>query len=133
MNNLQGRFEVLAFSVHAEGDTHLDRYDDQEDEPPQLPKETTDTVEKLSEKMQEQTISNASGSGSAAGEGKQNKCSTCNAFVGDSKQFRDHFKSDWHKHNLKRKTRQLPPLTEEECLADLEVGDAKADLKDYSF
>lgn len=132
MSNLQGRFEVLALSVHAEGDTHLDRYDDYEDEaPPPLPKETADTVTKLSEKMQEQTISNATGN--AAAEGKQNKCSTCNAFVGDSKQFRDHFKSDWHKHNLKRKTRQLPPLTEEECLADLEICDSKADLKEYSF
>ncbi|KAH7525199.1 uncharacterized protein LOC107435977 [Ziziphus jujuba] len=131
MSNLQGRFEVLALSVHAEGDAQVDRYDDHEDEPPPLPKETTDTVAKLSEKMQQQSISTTSAN--SAGDGKQSKCSTCNAFIGDSKQFRDHFKSEWHKHNLRRKTRQLPPLTEEECMADMELGDSKADLKEYSF
>lgn len=132
MNTLQGKFEVLALSIHAEGDTHLDQYDDDEPEPSQVRKEPTDSVVKLSDKLQKQTISN-SGGNAAAGEGKQNKCSTCNALVGDSNQFREHFKSDWHKHNLRRKTQYLPPLTEEECLTDIEIVDSKADLKDYSF
>ncbi|KAJ6399036.1 hypothetical protein OIU77_019732 [Salix suchowensis] len=101
VRNLQGRLEILAVSVHFEGDTHVDDYDDYEDK--------------------------------AEAEVKQNKCSTCNALVGDAKQFRDHFKSDWHKQNLKRKTKQLPPLTSEECLADMDLNDAKADLKEYSF
>ena len=70
---------------------------------------------------------------STESEVKQNKCSTCDAFVGDSKQYREHFKSDWHKHNLRRKTRQLPPLSAEECLADVEMYDSTEDLKDYSF
>ncbi|GKV23368.1 hypothetical protein SLEP1_g33104 [Rubroshorea leprosula] len=167
VRNWQGRLEILAVSVHAEGDTHVDNYDDHEDLPShlpkesadsmpshlskesadsmpshlskesadsmtsRLPKESTDSVLQLTEKMKKQTIS--SGNGNTEGEVKQNKCSTCNAFVGDSKQFREHFKSDWHKHNLKRKTRQLPPLTAEECLADMELDDSKADLKDYSF
>ncbi|KAI3903706.1 hypothetical protein MKW98_032360 [Papaver atlanticum] len=47
------------------------------------------------------------------------KCSTCNAFIGDVKQYRVHLKSEWHKHNLRRKTRQLPPLTADECLASV--------------
>lgn len=129
-------------SVHAEGDTQVDNYDD-EDISSQLPKdsaesassrlppESSDSVVQLSEKIQKHTIS--SGNGNAEGEAKQHKCSTCNAFVGDSKQYRDHFKSEWHKHNLKRKTRQLPPLTAEECLADVELSDSKSDLQDYSF
>lgn len=136
MSNLKGRYEVLAVSVHAEGNTHIDQYDDFEDvTTTEIAKtyhmDANDTVVKLSEKMQKQSISAASGSG--AEEGKQNKCITCIAYFGDSKEFRDHCKSDWHKHNVKRKSKQLPPLTEEECMLDLEVGDSKGDLKDYSF
>ncbi|KAF4392476.1 hypothetical protein CsatB_030441 [Cannabis sativa] len=135
MNNLQGKFEVLALSIHAEGDAHLDQYDEEEHEASHLRKEKeppTDSVasKKLSEKLQKQTISTSGG----GEEGKQNKCSTCNAVVGDSSsEYREHFKSEWHKHNLKRKTRNLPPLTKEECMADIEIGDSRADLKDYSF
>lgn len=131
LRDLQGRLEILAVSVHAEGDTSVDHYDDHEDETSLPPKESADDVLKLSERVEKQSLS--SGNGNATGEVKQNKCSTCNAYVGDAKQYRDHFKSDWHKHNLKRKTRQLPPLTAEECLADMDVQDSKADLKEYSF
>uniref|UniRef100_A0A5B7AJD5 Putative ribosome maturation protein SBDS n=1 Tax=Davidia involucrata TaxID=16924 RepID=A0A5B7AJD5_DAVIN len=130
VRNLQGRLEILAVSVHGEGDTQVDNYDDHEDLPSSVPKQS-DSVLQLSEKMQTQTISANDGNGE--GEVKQNKCSTCNALVGDAKQYREHFKSEWHKHNLRRKTRQLPPLTAEECMADIEIGDSKADLKDYSF
>lgn len=146
IRNLQGRLEILAVNVHVEGDTFVDQYDDHEDEPSSLRKDSTGSVLQLSEKMQTQTISSESGNsrgevklnkpaktGSSEGEVKLNKCTTCNAVVGDSKEYREHFKSDWHKHNLRRKTRQLPPLTVEECMADLELGDSKADLKEYSF
>lgn len=132
VSNLQGRFEVLAHSVHVEGDTHADDYDDYADGLSVLPKESAKHTSELSEKFQKQTTVSVE-SGNAKGEGKQNKCSTCNAFFGDSKEFRDHFKGEWHKHNVKRKTRQLPPLTEEECMVDAEAGDSRADLKDYSF
>lgn len=149
---LHGRYEVLALSVHAEGDTVVDQYEEYEDEPSRsliesadsesskkketsdsdLPKkDSADAVLKLSESMQKQSLS--TGNVKAAGEGKQNKCSTCNAVFGDSKQFRDHFKSEWHKQNLRRKTKQLPPLTEDECAADIDMDDSKADLKEYSF
>ncbi|KAL5560468.1 hypothetical protein UlMin_036679 [Ulmus minor] len=130
MVSLQGRYEVLAHSVHAEGDAHLDQYDEHDFEPSKLPKETTESVAKLTENLQKQTIS--SGSGTSAVERKQNKCKTCD-FFGDPMQYRNHCKSDWHKHNLKRQTRNLPPLSEEECLADMEISDAKSDLKEYSF
>ncbi|PIN13015.1 putative exosome subunit [Handroanthus impetiginosus] len=131
VRNLQGRLDILAVNVHADSDTHVDQYDDLEDEPLNMPKDTTGPVSQLSEKLQKQTISTKEGS--SQGEGKQQRCSTCNAFVGDAKQYREHFKSEWHKHNLRRKTRQLPPLSAEECMADLELDDSKADLKDYSF
>ncbi|KAK4764785.1 hypothetical protein SAY86_025875 [Trapa natans] len=132
MRNLQGRVEVLAYSVNAEGDTQVESYDELEEAPPRIP-ESDESVLKLREKMQKQTISSSGKGSSTESEVKQNKCSTCNAVVGDSKQYREHFKSEWHKHNLKRKTRNLPPLTAEECLADVDLDDSKADLKDYSF
>jgi len=131
MNKMHGRFDVLAHSLYVEGDTHVDQYNDYEDMPAPLPKETHDSVLDLNEKLQKQTISSTSRPTEV--QQKQNKCKTCNVCFDDSKLYREHHKSDWHKHNMKRKTRQLPPLTEEECMADTELGDSKSDLKDYSF
>ncbi|XP_050364222.1 uncharacterized protein LOC126782910 [Argentina anserina] len=141
MMNLHGKYEVLALSVHAEGDTVIDQHEDYEDEPPRSliqsadsnlgKKESSGLVTQLSEKLEAQSIS--TGNLKGTGEGRQSKCSTCNAVFGDSKQFRDHFKSEWHKQNLRRKSKQLPPLTEDECAADIDMDDSKADLKDYSF
>ncbi|KAG6432566.1 hypothetical protein SASPL_104146 [Salvia splendens] len=104
VRSLQGRLDILAVNVHMDSDTHVDHYDDLEEE-----------------------------SSGSQGEVKQQKCNTCNAFVGDAKEYREHFKSEWHKHNMRRKTRQLPPLSAEECMGDMEIVDSKADLKDYSF
>ncbi|RWW35684.1 hypothetical protein BHE74_00059353 [Ensete ventricosum] len=130
MRNLQGRLEILAVSVHVEGDAHVDDYELMEEFAPSSTKES-DSVTQLGEKLHRHDIS--AENSSSKDQVKQNRCTTCDAVVGDAKQYREHFKSEWHKHNLKRKTRQLPPLTAEECLADLEVGDSKADLKEYSF
>ncbi|KAK1404025.1 C2H2-type domain-containing protein [Heracleum sosnowskyi] len=132
VRNLQGRLEILAISVHAEGDTNVDHYDDHEEPSSNLPKASTGSVSQLSEKLQKQTVSEKKAD--VVGDVKQqSKCSTCNAYVGDSKQYREHFKSEWHKHNLRRKTKQLPPLSAEECMGDMEISDSRADLKDYSF
>ncbi|XP_021747162.1 ribosome maturation protein SBDS-like [Chenopodium quinoa] len=133
VRNLQGRLEILAVSVHSEGDTGVDAFDEfNEDIPPSLPKEPAEpSVHQLSERLQKQSVS--SSTKTSEPEVKQTKCSTCNAFVGDAKQYREHFKSEWHRHNLKRKTRNLPPLSADECLADVEFGDSKEDLKEYSF
>lgn len=125
--------DILAVNVHVDGDVSVDQFDDFEDEPSSTHKGDPSAVSipQLSERLQKQVIS--SKAESSQGDLKQQKCSTCNALVGDAKAYREHFKSEWHKHNLRRKTRQLPPLTAEECMADLEVGDSRADLKDYSF
>ncbi|XP_050238750.1 uncharacterized protein LOC126688181 [Mercurialis annua] len=132
VRNLQGRLEILAVSVHFEGETHVDDFDDFDDAPSSKPKERTEStvVAQLSEKMQKQTITSEKND---EGEVKQQRCNTCDAFVGDAKQYRIHFKSEWHKHNMRRKTRNLPPLTAAECLADVDLDDFKSDLKDYSF
>ncbi|KAI3831651.1 hypothetical protein MKX03_021127 [Papaver bracteatum] len=156
VRSLYGRLEILALSVHFEKDTDIDHYDDHWDviEPsphPPVPLSTAELNEiKLSEVLQKQSISPGNGkkqsistrndgadernAGIEVVEAKQRKCSTCNAFVGDTKQYREHFKSSWHTYNLRRKTRELPPLTADECLEEMAMGDANAlesDLKEY--
>ncbi|KAL1533531.1 ribosome maturation protein SBDS-like [Salvia divinorum] len=131
VRSLQGRLDILAVNVHLDSDTHVDHYDDLEEESSSVQVVSKAPVVQLTEKLQKQTIS--SKEGSSQGEVKQQKCNTCNAFVGDAKEYREHFKSEWHKHNMRRKTRQLPPLSAEECMSDMEIIDSKADLKDYSF
>ncbi|KAI3977746.1 hypothetical protein MKX01_014322 [Papaver californicum] len=155
-NSSKKQVRNIAVSVHFEKDANVDHYDDHEDmiESSHHPTVSLNTAEldeiKLSEGLQKQSIStvdnvpdkivstvNDDAEKKSAEvevvEVKQSKCSTCNAFVGNVKQYREHFKSDWHKHNLRRKTRQLPPLTADECLASIDMGDAKSDLKEYSF
>lgn len=127
---LQGRLEILDVSVHVEGDAQVDQFDDVDDFLPRSSKES-EYVAQLGVSIQKHTISTETESGEE--QVKQNRCSTCDAAVGDTRQYREHFKSEWHKHNLKRKTRQLPPLPADECTTDMEVGDLKADLKEYSF
>ncbi|OAY76983.1 ribosome maturation protein SBDS [Ananas comosus] len=132
LRSLQGRVEILAVSVHMDEDANVDHFDEAEDLPLKSTEES-DPIIRLGERMQNQSISSEGNSSSVGQEVKQNRCNTCDAVVGDANQYREHFKSEWHKHNLKRKTRQLPPLPQEECLMDTEVGDMKADLKEYSF
>lgn len=130
---MHGRFEFKGLKHSLRGDrvTLVEQYDDHEDLPAPLPRETHDSVLELNEKLQKQTISTKTEP--SDGQQKQNKCSTCKVSFEDPKLYREHHKSEWHKHNMKRKTRQLPPLTEEECMADVELDDSKSDLKDYSF
>lgn len=66
------------------------------------------------------------------GKEKQRRCNTCDSEVGDATQHREHFKSEWHKHNLKRKVKQLPPVSSEEWELDTEIQDNVNDLNDYS-
>lgn len=66
------------------------------------------------------------------GKEKQRRCNTCDAEVGNAAQHREHSKSDWHKHNLKRKVKQLPPVSSEEWQLDTEIQENVNDLNDYS-
>ena len=42
------------------------------------------------------------------------KCSTCQAGFQDTNAYREHFRSDWHRFNLKRKNKGLSCLSEED-------------------
>uniref|UniRef100_A0A0D6R5I9 U1-type domain-containing protein n=1 Tax=Araucaria cunninghamii TaxID=56994 RepID=A0A0D6R5I9_ARACU len=151
----KGRLEILSVSVHKEGDLRVDEYDDEDASTRNLSiselerNESLSQVKELRVSMQNTNIAGDDSSldrnvstgeeASSGGAGikqtgkKGQRCTTCNAIVGEAKEYRDHFKSDWHKHNLKRKTQHLPPLSAEECLVDREVIDLQNDLHDYSF
>ena len=43
------------------------------------------------------------------------KCTTCQCAFADTKQHRDHFKSDLHRINIKRKVQKQDPITADEC------------------
>lgn len=51
--------------------------------------------------------------GSAAAATKVQSCNTCGGSFHDTKEYRDHFKSEWHRFNLKRKMKNLPLITSE--------------------
>jgi pre-60S factor REI1 len=38
-------------------------------------------------------------------------CITCRVGFGTSELQRGHYKTDWHRYNLKRKVAELPPVT----------------------
>jgi ribosome maturation protein SDO1 len=63
---------------------------------------------------------------------KKQRCNTCDAEVLDAAQYREHFKSEWHKHNLKRKVKQLPPVSSDEWMLDTEIVGGTNDSNEYS-
>jgi ribosome maturation protein SDO1 len=135
VRSMQGRLEILSISAHTEGDAQVETNDDTEDYPSTSSKDpdsfNTESVARLSEKMGRHQISTTC-MGEEQGL-KQKLCTSCNVSFGDAKQFREHSKTDWHKHNMARKTRNLPPLTQEECSTEMQFGNDKDDLKDYNF
>lgn len=42
------------------------------------------------------------------------KCSTCEIGFMQASEHREHFRSDWHRYNMKRKNRNLPVMSEAE-------------------
>eukprot|EP00252_Welwitschia_mirabilis_P005428 TRINITY_DN1590_c0_g1_i1.p1 TRINITY_DN1590_c0_g1~~TRINITY_DN1590_c0_g1_i1.p1 ORF type:complete len:376 (+),score=83.66 TRINITY_DN1590_c0_g1_i1:299-1426(+) len=148
VRDYKGRLEILSAAVHeSDGKNHVpenidklvgdldvsESKRDSEHLGQKSCESASNIVASSVAKEQNGTQGNSNDNTGASEDRKQQKCTTCNAFVGNANEYRDHFKSDWHKHNLKRKTRQLPPLSAEECLVDTEVTETRKDLGDYSF
>jgi ribosome maturation protein SDO1 len=128
LRDVQGRVEVLSVSAHAEGGSSVDLHDNVE-ELQTVPAKETDGVSQISETMQKRSISTEN----QDGQGKQQRrCKECDVLVED-KLYREHCKSGWHKHNYTRHKNGLPPLSQEECMVEMELADSKRDLKDYDF
>ena len=49
------------------------------------------------------------------------KCNTCGGSFADAAAYRNHFRSEWHRHNLKRKMKNLPVITSEEDFLKLPI------------
>jgi ribosome maturation protein SDO1 len=128
LKDVQGRVEVLSVSAHADGGSSVEPHDNAE-ESQTVPVKETDAVAQISETMQKQSISTES----QDGQGKQQRrCKECDVLVED-KLYREHCKSGWHKHNYTRHKKGLAPLSQEECMVEMELADSKRDLKDYDF
>lgn len=60
-------------------------------------------------------------------------CITCRVAFRDAAVQRSHYKTDWHRYNLKRKVAELPPVTtegfKEKVLAQSEVTNAASESK----
>lgn len=157
VRELQGTLEVVSMAVQGEGESNIDDFNDDDDYNAAHVSHVDE--ERLAQRLRDSasvsgastvqagsdaearivtpgSSSNAASKGSASGDSstgvKQQVCKTCNRVVGDAKQYREHFKSDWHKHNLKRKMGGLPPLSAEECLADTDVDYGINDRDQYS-
>lgn len=133
LKDVQGRVEVLSVSAHAEGGSSTDQYDNVEDnvEKAQAPTKESAAVAQLSETMQKQSLSSEV-EGQAPPGKQQKRCRECDILMED-KLYRDHCKSGWHKHNYTRNKNGLPPLSEEECLMEMEMAESQRGLEDYSF
>ncbi|CAL5040482.1 unnamed protein product [Urochloa decumbens] len=129
LKDVQGRVEVLSVSAHAEGGSSVEQHDNVE-VPKAVPAKESDVVAEISETMQKQSISTEI-QGNAQGK-QQRRCKECDVPM-DDKLYREHCKSGWHKHNYTRHKNGLPPLSQEECMVEMELADSKKDLKDYDF
>lgn len=135
LKDVQGRVEVLSVSAHAEGGSSTDQYDNVEDNVEKshsVPAKETGAVAQLSETMQKQSLSSEVESQGQRQGKQQKRCKECDVLLED-KLYRDHCKSGWHKHNYTRHKNGLPPLSQEECLMEMELAESKRDLKDYDF
>lgn len=156
VRELQGTLEVISMAVQGDGESNIDDFNDDEEydaahvslvaeDEDRLARRVKDGATVSSTHDDKEVRSNATNAktrptnataskvvDSAVGGVKQQTCNTCNREVGDAKQYREHFKSDWHKHNLKRKMKGLHPLSAEECLADTDIDYGINDRDEYS-
>lgn len=131
LKDVQGRVEVLSVSAHAEGGPSVEQHDNVE-VLQAAPAKQSDAVAQISETMQKQSISAAETQGGSTQGKQQRRCKECEVLV-DEKLYREHCKGSWHKHNYTRHKNGLPPLSQEECMVEMELAQSKKDLKDYDF
>ncbi|GMF27916.1 unnamed protein product [Phytophthora lilii] len=113
----QGSLEVIDLKSHQEGEHTID--------------------DEISQKTERLGLSSAPAAAPAAaaagGETKKARpCSTCGGdFSADMSKYREHFRSEWHRYNLKRKSKKQPVISEEE-FNELDTEDVEAFLSSMS-
>uniref|UniRef100_A0A6U9QUQ6 C2H2-type domain-containing protein n=1 Tax=Picocystis salinarum TaxID=88271 RepID=A0A6U9QUQ6_9CHLO len=111
----KGKLEVLSLAVVQEGvsDVHVV---EKGLESLQLKQTGNLEARKTGQHTTTEGVKVTTSTGSKGSAGK--RCATCGAIFEDAGKYREHFKGDWHKHNLKRKMKGLPPISEEEVEND---------------
>ncbi|ETO76948.1 SBDS family rRNA metabolism protein [Phytophthora nicotianae P1976] len=116
----QGSLEVIDLKSHQEGEHTIDDEISQKTE--RLGLTNTPTATPAPEPV-----------AAASGETKKARpCSTCGGdFSADMSKYREHFRSEWHRYNLKRKSKKQPVISEEE-FNELDTEDVEAFLASMS-
>ena len=124
----QGSLEVIDLKSHQEGEHTIDDEISQKTERLGL-SHTTPAVATAPAP----TPAPAAISPAAAMEAKKTRpCSTCGGDLGtDANKYREHFRSEWHRYNLKRKSKKQPVISEEEFDA-LDTEDVEVFLSSMS-
>jgi len=79
-----------------------------------VPQETSETADSLGAKMDQLSLNQRSSQ--AEERSTRRSCNTCGGEFLGRDAYREHFRSDWHRFNQKRKLAKMAPL----CLADFE-------------
>ncbi|KAF1794285.1 Ribosome maturation protein SBDS, N-terminal [Phytophthora cactorum] len=117
----QGSLEVIDLKSHQEGEHTIDD-------------EISQKTERLGLTSAPAVATSAPAPVAAAsGETKKARpCSTCGGdFSADMSKYREHFRSEWHRYNLKRKSKKQPVISEEE-FNELDAEDVEAFLSSMS-
>lgn len=56
-------------------------------------------------------------------------CLACGVLFDDANLQRSHYRTDWHRYNLKRKVAELPPVTKEQFVEKVQVQAQKKEEK----
>jgi hypothetical protein len=100
-----GSLEVIDLKSHKEGEHTIDD-------------ELSEKTERMglgSTVSAPSSTAQAAAPAAAAGDKKTRPCSTCGGdFSSDMQAYREHFRTGWHRFNLKRKAKKLPIVSEGE-------------------
>lgn len=122
-NSGVGSLEVIELNNHKEGEDNIDDEISQKTDRLVL-SSSTDKRAAAPTPLPVQTATSASGGGGDA-EKKSRQCSTCGGdFGADMAKYREHFRSEWHRYNLKVKSKKMATVSEDEFNA-LDPEDVK--------
>jgi ribosome maturation protein SDO1 len=117
----QGSLEVIDLKSHQEGEHTIDD-------------EISQKTERLGLSSTPAAAAPVPAAAPAAGgeTKKARPCSTCGGdFSADMSKYREHFRSEWHRYNLKRKSKKQSVISEEE-FTELDEEDVEAFLSSMS-
>lgn len=115
-----GSLEVIELNNHKEGEDNID------DEISQKTDRLVLSSDKRSVAPASLAVQTAQPVVQADGEKKSRQCSTCGGDFGDDMQrYREHFRSEWHRYNLKVKSKKMEVVSEE-AFSALDPEDVKA-------